>query len=107
MFLIKRLQILVDPTTKKSTVIIRLSAPLSERIGSRGEIRVQGDDIEECLKAISIKFPELGKIIWTESDQINPAILIFYKEEVIHGKELKRAVSEGDQIDIIPAISGG
>ena len=98
---------MVDSATNKPDVIIRLSAPLSERIGSRGEIAVQGNSIEECLKAASIKFPDLKKIIWPESDQINPAILIFYKEEVVKENELKRNVSDGDQIDVIPAISGG
>ena len=91
----------------KTEVIIRLSAPLSERIGSRGEITVQGENIEKCLKAASIKFPDLEKIIWPESDQINPAILIFYKEEIVKENELNQSVIQGDQIDIIPAISGG
>jgi len=98
---------LVDSATNKPDVIIRLSAPLSERIGSRGEIAVQGNNIEECLQAASIKFPELKKIIWPESDQVNPAILIFYKEEIVKEHELTCVVTGGDQIDVIPAISGG
>lgn len=93
--------------TNKPTIIIRLPSSLSERIGSRGEVTVEGHNIEECLKAASVKFAELEKIIWPEKGQLNPAILIFYKDESVTNDELSQAVSEGDQIDVIPAISGG
>ena len=94
-------------SVKKTEVILRLSAPLSERIGSRGEFMVEGDNIKECLKVASIKFPDLEKIIWSKNEQLNSAIVIFYREEVIKENDLMRSILNGDQIDIIPAISGG
>ncbi len=93
--------------THKPVITIRLSAPLSERIDSRGEIAVQGYNILECLEDITNKFPQFERILWEESDQLNPAILVFYKEKIIKNNELNHAVADGDLIDIIPAISGG
>jgi len=92
---------------KRPVISVRLPSSLSERIGSRGEIIVEGRNVEECLKYASEKFPDLEKIIWPEKGQLNPAILIFHKEEPVINKNLKQTVSDGDQVDIIPAISGG
>lgn len=86
---------------------VRLHPALSERIGSSKEIEADGKTIGQCLKNAALKFPELDKILWPENDHLNPAILIFFQDRVIRGEELNRIVTNGDFIDIIPAISGG
>ncbi len=88
-------------------VILRLPPALSERIGSRGEIPVEGESVLECLRAAASLYPDLGGLIWRENGQINPVIHIFHQEDLLHADDLQRRVKDADCIDVIPAIEGG
>lgn len=57
--------------------------------------------------AAVIQYPDLGKILWPQGDQINPAVLLFLNDELIRETDLECELKPGDQIDIIPAIAGG
>ena len=57
--------------------------------------------------AAAIQYPDLGKILWRQGDQINPAVLLFLNDELIRETDLECELKLGDQIDIIPAIAGG
>lgn len=89
------------------TIYVRLPPALSERIGSPGLITVTGAHVIDCLQSAVKQFPELGKILWRETDQLNPVILIFLNEDLLRASDLNRAASDGDNIDVIPAIEGG
>lgn len=91
----------------KVTVTVRLSAPLSERIGSRGEIQVEATTVRESLERVVEKYPDFGKLLWSDNKQINSAILVFLEDEKINSSDLERPVENAAQIDVIPAISGG
>lgn len=57
--------------------------------------------------AAAIQYLALGKILWRQGDQINPAVLLFLNDELIRETDLECELKLGDQIDIIPAIVGG
>jgi molybdopterin converting factor small subunit len=89
------------------TVTVRLPPALSERIDSRGEIAVTGDNIRTCLQAAAARYPVLGSLIWPRKHRLNPVILIFHNSELIREEQLNRPVADGDEIDVVPAIEGG
>ena len=91
----------------RKMIEIHLHPNLSERIGSPGKISVEGEMPRDCLMAAAIQYPDLGKILWRQGDQINPAVLLFLNDELIRESDLERELKPGDQIDIIPAIAGG
>ncbi len=93
--------------SKKVKVTVRLSAPLSERIGSRGEIDVEAATVRESLHQVGDQYPTFKKLIWSDNDQINPALLVFHKDQKLNANDLEKPVQSNDQIDVIPAISGG
>jgi len=86
---------------------LRLHPTLSDCIKYQGDLLAEGETLLECLRSASIKYPLLGKLLWQDSSEFNPAVLVFLNEQRIERNEFDRQVHEGDQIDLIPAISGG
>ena len=89
------------------TLTVRLSAPLSERIGSRGEIAVQATTIRQGLEMVGEQYPIFAQLIWSEDDQISSAILAFLDDTKLNPADIDQVLSTNTQLDLIPAISGG
>ena len=86
-----------------SGALVRLRGPLKTLAGG-GEHEVAGASVGELLQALERANPPLDGWILDERDRIRRHINVFVNGE--RGSE-ETPVSEGDRIDVLPAISGG
>ena len=84
--------------------VVRLRAPLSELAGGRRELELEGATVGEVLQALEREHPEIRGWILDEHGAIREHINVFVNKE--YGQE-STSVAAGDQLHVIPAISGG
>lgn len=86
---------------------IRLHALFAERIGGVGSVQVEAAQAESALRALTDRYPELTRLVWLSEGVVNPVMAVFVNDRQVRGEELSARLGPGDQIEIIPAISGG
>ena len=84
--------------------VVRLRAPLSELAGGKRQLELEGATVLEVLKALEREHPDLRGWVLDEHGAIREHINVFVNRE--YGQE-DTSVAVGDQLQIIPAISGG
>ncbi|MGC8976018.1 MAG: MoaD/ThiS family protein [Candidatus Ratteibacteria bacterium] len=89
-------------------VKVRIPEPLQKFVDNQKEILVDGDNIEELLKNIIKKYPQVKERIYDENGNLRRFINIYVNDEDIRFLEgEKTKLKDGDIISIIPAIAGG
>ena len=84
--------------------VVRLRAPLSELVGGRRELELDGATVAEVLRALEREHPDVKGWILDERGQIREHINVFVNKE--YGQE-DTAVGAQDRLHVLPAISGG
>jgi molybdopterin synthase sulfur carrier subunit len=84
--------------------VVRLRAPLSELAGGRRQLELDGATVVEVLQALERECPDVRGWILDERGLIREHINVFVNKE--YGQE-GTSVAAGDQLHVIPAISGG
>ena len=84
--------------------VVRLRGPLKQLAGGRGDHAIDGGTVVELMRALEREHPELGGWILDERGAIRRHINVFVNGD--RGSE-QTAVSADDQLDVLPAISGG
>jgi molybdopterin converting factor small subunit len=84
--------------------LVRLRGPLKQLAGGRGEHALAGGTVAELLRELERAQPALGGWILDERGLVRRHINVFVNGE--RGGE-ETAVSSGDRVDVVPAISGG
>jgi molybdopterin converting factor small subunit len=84
--------------------VVRLRGPLKQRAGGRAEHSVAGPTIGDLLRTLERENPGILGWILDERGQIRRHINVF-----VNGERGDRhtKVGEGDEVDVLPAISGG
>ncbi|MGB9677195.1 MAG: MoaD family protein [Candidatus Ratteibacteria bacterium] len=89
-------------------VKVRIPEPLQKFVDNQKEILVDGENIEELLKNIIKKYPQVKERIYDENGNLRRFINIYVNDEDIRFLEgEKTTLKDGDIISIIPAIAGG
>ncbi len=86
---------------------IRFHALFAERIGGVNTAEVEAGDVVGALHALTDRYPDLARLVWLGEGVVNPVMAIFVNDRQVRGEELSAPLQPGDQIEIIPAISGG
>jgi molybdopterin converting factor small subunit len=92
------------------SVVVHIPAPLRPLAGGLRSVVVEPDPrtVEGALQALWSAHPALRDPIVDERGQVRPHVNVFVGAESIrNGAGLATAVSDGSQIAIIPAVSGG
>lgn len=84
--------------------LVRVRGPLKNLAGGRSEHELQGLTVLELLRELERAYPAVTGWILDERGLIRRHINVFVNGE--QGQEIT-AVGPGDQIDVLPAISGG
>ncbi len=84
--------------------VVRLRAPLSELAGGARELELDGATVVDVLRALEREHPDTRGWILDERGAIREHINVFVNKD--YGRE-DTAVSAGDRLHVIPAISGG
>ena len=84
--------------------VVRLRGQLKKLAGDQGEHELQAATVAELLRVLEQEQPALAGWILDERGRIRRHINVFVNGE----RETEdSAVSAGDRVDVIPAISGG
>ncbi|WP_462137749.1 MoaD/ThiS family protein [Candidatus Mycalebacterium sp.] len=88
--------------------LVRIPTPLRNLSGDRDELNVAAVNIGDMIEKLEAECPGMKDRICDESGEIRRFINIYVNNEDIRfldGKET--ALSENDNVSIIPAIAGG
>lgn len=84
--------------------LVRLRGQLKKLAGDQGEHPVDGASVAELMRALERSQPALAGWILDERGRIRRHINVFVNAEQARDDD---PVSDGDQVDVLPAISGG
>ncbi|MFL5780131.1 MAG: MoaD/ThiS family protein [Thermoleophilaceae bacterium] len=84
--------------------VVRLRGPLKRLAGDRSEHAIEGATVIELLRALEREHPATGGWIIDERGKVRRHINVFVNGEL---RDAEAAVGGDDQVDVLPAISGG
>ncbi|HEY2771773.1 MAG TPA: MoaD/ThiS family protein [Solirubrobacteraceae bacterium] len=84
--------------------VVCVRGALRNLAGGRAEHELQGDTVLDVLRALESRHPSLTGWILDERGVIRRHINVFVNGE--QGDETS-AVSSGDRVEVVPAITGG
>lgn len=89
-------------------VKVRIPTPLRPVTGGQAEVEGQGSTVLELLHDLDRRFPGIAARIFAEDGSVQRFINIFVNDEDIRFLDgTSTALSERDEVSIIPAIAGG
>jgi molybdopterin converting factor small subunit len=92
------------------SIVFRIPSPLRNLAGDRDEVRVAGAPrtLSEALSLLWAECPAVRDRVLTERGEVRQHINVFVDGESIRDTGgLGTAVSDGAEIFILPALSGG
>ncbi|MEO8967101.1 MAG: MoaD/ThiS family protein [Solirubrobacteraceae bacterium] len=84
--------------------VVCVRGPLRRLAGGRAEHELEGATVIELIQALEVRHPDLGGWILDERGVIRRHINVFVNGE--RGGEAT-AVTAGDRVEVLPAITGG
>ena len=89
-------------------VKVIIPTPLRAYAGKQESVEVQGATVGEALAALTSKFGDLKKHLFTEEGRLRSFVNVYVNDEDIRFlKKDQTGVRDGDTISIIPSIAGG
>jgi molybdopterin converting factor small subunit len=88
---------------------IHIPTPLREFTSKQDTVTVDAATVGEALAQLTALHPELKKHLYSEEGKLRSFVNVYLNDEDVRylpGKE-ETAVSESDDLSIIPSIAGG
>ncbi len=70
-------------------------------------VETRGNNVAECLKNLMGIYPGMKDILFDKKRKLRNTIEIYVNQESAYPDELKKTVSDGDEIHLIFMIAGG
>jgi sulfur-carrier protein len=88
-------------------VTVKIPAQLRVVTGDEDEVAVEGGTVGEALEAVFARHEDLRERI-TENGDLRRFVNVYVAGEDIRFRDgLDTAVSDGDEVQILPAVAGG
>ncbi|MBX6763514.1 MAG: MoaD/ThiS family protein [Rubrobacteraceae bacterium] len=87
---------------------VKIPTPLRQYAGGNAEVTITGKTAGEALGKLAEEYPELRQHLYTGDGKLRSFVNVYKGDEDIRyldGPET--AVSEDDELSIIPSIAGG
>jgi len=84
--------------------VVRVRGPLKQLAGGCADHEIEGATVVQLLRAFELANPAASGWILDERGRIRRHINVFLNGEQVDEAE---AVSSGDLVDVLPAITGG
>ena len=96
------------PTTDTTTVTARIPTPLRSATDGASTVEVEGDTVDEALRTLVDRYPDLADNLYTEDDELRQFVNIYVgDEDVRFGDGIDTTLTPGDEVSIVPSIAGG
>lgn len=90
------------------TVKLNIPTALKQYTEEQTEIELEGTTVGGLLGSLTDQFPQLRKHLYNDRGELRNFVNIYLNDEDIRYLEgEKTAVSEGDEVMIVPAVAGG
>ena len=87
---------------------VRIPTPLRKITGGNDEVEANGSNVAEVLTDLESNHPGIKERICEENGNLRKFVNLYVNDEDIRFKDnLETALSDGDELSIIPAIAGG
>lgn len=87
---------------------VRIPSPLRRYTNNQSKVESNGANIIELIESLETQYPGVKSRLCDESGQIKRYVNIFVNGEEIRTLQgSETAVSESDEVSIIPAMAGG
>jgi molybdopterin synthase sulfur carrier subunit len=91
-----------------AAVKVRIPTPLRKITNDLDEVDAQGNNISEILADLEANYPGLKERICEDDGSLRRFVNLYLNDEDIRFKEnMDTALTDGDELSIIPAIAGG
>lgn len=90
------------------SIKVRIPTPLLKLTHQKREVQADGSNIKELIENLEKNYPGIKERICDDTGKVRRFINIYINEEDVRfldGEETK--LKDGDDVSIIPAISGG
>lgn len=89
-------------------VKVMIPTPLRAYAGKQESIELQAATVGEALSALTAKFAELKKHLYSDDGRLRSFVNVYVNDEDIRYLQKDQTqVREGDTISIVPSIAGG
>jgi molybdopterin converting factor small subunit len=89
-------------------VKVIIPTPLRAYAGKQESVEVQAATVAEALSAVTTKFADLRKHLFSEDGRLRSFINVYVNDEDIrYLQKDQTSVKAGDTISIVPSIAGG
>jgi molybdopterin converting factor small subunit len=89
-------------------VKVIIPTPLRAYAGKQESVEVQATTVGEALSALTGKFAELKKHLYSDDGRLRSFVNVYVNDEDIrYLQKDQTAVKAGDTISIVPSIAGG
>lgn len=90
------------------SISIKIPSPLRRFTDNTRSVDVYGATVGEALKGLINQYSELGVHLFGENDQLRSFVNVYVGGEDIRYRDgLDTAISDGDELVIIPSVAGG
>jgi len=87
---------------------IHIPTPLRQYVGKQATVEVSGTTVAEAMDALVAKHPDVRRHLYTDEGKLRAFVNLYVNDEDIRYLQKEAtAVSEGDNISIVPSIAGG
>jgi len=89
-------------------VTVKIPVALLQYVGNRTGLIVDAANVEELLRHLDARFPDLSAFIINEKHELRRYVNVFVNEEDVRlGNGLTTQLKEGDRVSIVPIVAGG
>ncbi|MDH3732103.1 MAG: MoaD/ThiS family protein [Gemmatimonadota bacterium] len=88
------------------TIQIRLPAALSDRAAGASTVSVEATSVSTALSRLAARHPDLERLVFDPSGELRPHVHLFLGARQVRA-EGEDALTDGDELRIVPSIAGG
>ncbi len=89
-------------------VTVRIPTPLQEFTQQQDAVEIEGGSVGEVLEALDSRFSGIRQRLYDDEGKLRRFVNIYVNQEDIRFLQGEgTAVSDGDEVSIVPAIAGG
>ena len=89
-------------------VTVRIPAPLRKVTNDKDRIEVDAENLADMVQAMEEQYPGIKERLLDEAGELRHFVNIYVNGEDVQFLDgLETAISESDEVSIVPAVAGG